>query len=327
MKLFFLSLWFLSLCINGLSQGKTDSLRTLAKRYIVKNFPVIRTFDIQYEQAASSDYKLKWKDAVFEKGKVRSHSKVKISSTLPVFKNKRFTVYTNLRYSYNHFETGYKKQLTIIPSVLFPYPKSDYHYWEISANATYHSRLFKKAVLYTVNVAADGSEDGFEKMRGMMIATMMLKRTASTVISVGVIAMVNTGSVYPVLPVFSYWHRFGSSPWIVDIGGPGYAYLRRSFTQNDRFSLGVAMGNEHFYVHTKGDGLPGTCYFSKNELKTGAVYEYQCGKHLCFTARAGGITTFRSRLFDKKRINRKPYVDYKQHMNAFFNLGISYNLF
>lgn len=326
MKVYF-PLLFLLLFSYAEAQGQTDSLGHLAKKYVIRNFPAIRTLDIQYEQNTSSDYTLKWKGKSFEKGTVGHLSKLKLSSTLPVYKTKRLAIYGNLRYNYYTFDADHPGISSPNGSPLFPDRENDFHYWEISANATYRARLFKKPVVYTVNVAGDGSEKGFEKVRGLMVATMVVKRTPSTVISVGLIAMLNTGSIYPVLPVFTYWHKFGDSPWVLDIGGPGYAYFRRSFTKNDRFSVGVSMNNEHFYIRTKSDLLPKTCYFSKNELKTGIMYEYQWGKHLCLTARAGGITSFRSRLFDKKRINRKPYVAYTQHINAFFNLGLSCNLF
>lgn len=323
MRILFSFLLFLFCFPVADAQEKKDSLGFLAKKYIVRNFPRVRTLDVQYEQGTRSDYKLKWKGKSFEEGRFRNLSKLKLSSTWPVYKAKHLTVYTNFRYNYYHFESGTPSAY----AVLFPRRKNDYHYWEVSVNATYGARLFHKPVLYTVNLAGDGSEKGFEKIRGMMVATMVLKRTSSTVISVGIVGMVNTGAIYPVLPVFSYWHKFDCSGWILDIGGPGYAYFRRSLTRNDRLSVGVSLRNEHFYIHTRNERMPKTCYFSKNELKTGVVYEYLLGKHVCFTANAGGITSFRSRLFNKKRINRKPYVDYTQHMNAFFNLGISYNLF
>lgn len=307
-------------------QGQTDSLGRSVRKYVIRNFPSVRTLDIQYEQNTTSDYSLKWRGKHFEKGTVGHLSKLKLSSTLPLYKTKRLTIYGNLRYSCYTFNADRPVIACADESPLFPDRTNDFHYWDISANATYRAQLFKKPVVYTVSVAGDGSERGFEKVKGVLVATLVVKRTPSTVISVGVIALLNTGAVYPVLPVFTFWHKFNYSPWVLDIGGPGYAYFRRSFTKKDRFSVGVAMNNEHFYLRMKNGLLPRTCYFSKNELKMGVVYEYQWGKHLCLTGRAGGITSFRSRLFDKKRINRKPYVEYTQHMNAFFNLGISYNL-
>lgn len=325
MKVFFPFL-FLLLFSYAEVQGQPDSLGRSVRKYAIRNFPTIRTLDVQYEQNTGSDYTLKWKGKHIEKGTVGYLSKLKLSSTLPLYKTKRLALYGNLRYSFYTFDADRPGIALPNASLLFPRRDNDFHYWEISANATYRMQLFKKPVVYTVSVAGDGSEKGFEKVKGVAVATMVVKRTPSTVISVGVIALLNTGAIYPVLPVFTYWHRFNYSPWVLDIGGPGYVYFRRSLTKSDRLSIGVSMNNEHFYLRTKNDLLPRVCYFSKNELKTGIVYEYQWGKHLCLTARAGGITSFRSRLFDKKRINRKPYIEYKQHMSAFFNLGVSYNL-
>lgn len=326
MKMFFLLVGVMLFFPYAEAQEKMDSSGLIVKKYIVRNFPAIRTLDVQYEQNMPAAYKLKEKGNCFEKGELRHGSKVKISATYPLYKAKQWAVYGNFRYNYYYFSTDRPGYPQTRVSPLFPKPDSDYHYWEISSNITYRSQLFRKPLFCTLNVAGSGSEYGFEKMRGIGIATVILKRTPSTVWSVGLIVLVNTGAVFPVFPVFSYWHKFASSVWTLDIGGPGYVYFRRPLMKNDRLSLGFSVNNEHFYLHTTFPSLPRHCYFNKKELRTEVLYEYLWDKHFCLTFRTGMLTFFRNRLSGRNRLNRTPYLSYTQHPTVFFNLGISYVL-
>ena len=324
-KLFFTGGLCLLLPYHILAQEQNDSLRSRTDKYIITNFSASRTLDVQFEQNTNTDYKLKQNGQTFEKGNVSNFSKVKVSSAFSILKTKQWELFGNARYNYYHLNLE-NIELPLGPNLAIPANRNDeYHYWDVSVNGSYRTKLLNKTVIGISTFSLDGSEKGVERIKGYATVMMVLKHTPTTVINVGLAGMINA-SVVPVIPIFSYWHKFNSE-WLLDITMPKYAYLRHSFTKRDRLSVGMSLENEEFYIRSKEDAMPKVCYFSKSEVKAEVIYESLIGKHFYLTFRGGGIQPFSSRLYDKKRIYKKPYIDISQPMNAFFNVGISYNLF
>jgi len=308
-----------------LAQEQTDSLRSRANKYIITNFSASRTLDVQFEQNTNTDYKLKQNGQTFEKGTVSNFSKVKVSSAFSILNGKQWSLFGNAHYNYYHFKLE-DIELPLGRSPAMPANRNDeYHYWDVSVNGSYRTKLLNKTIIGISTLALDGSDKGVERIKGYVTVMMVLKHTPTTLINVGLAGMINASSV-PVIPIFSYWHKFNSD-WFLDITMPKYAYLRHSFTKRDRLSLGTSLDGDEFYIRSKEDAMSKVRYFSKNEIKAEVIYESLIGKHFYLTFRGGGIQPFSSRLYDKKSIYKKPYIDISQPMNAFFNVGISYNLF
>jgi len=324
-KLLIIGGLYLLLPYYMLAQEHSDSLRTRIEKYVITNFSATRTLDVQLEQNTNVSYKLKQNSQTLENGTVSNFSKVKVSSSFSILKGEKWGLFANARYNYYNFNLKDIEFPSELNSVRSTKSNDEYHYWDVSVNGSYRTALFKKTVVGISTLTVDGSEKGPERIKGTVTAMIMLKRTPTTVINVGLAGMINA-SVIPVIPIFSYWHKFNSE-WMIDVMMPKSAYLRHSFTKRDRFSIGASLDTEEFYIHSEEDISHKVFYFNKSEIKIEAMYELLLGKKFYLTFRGGERLPLTSRLYDKKRIYKKPYIDVSQSMNTFFNIGISYNLF
>ena len=154
--------------------------------------------------------------------------------------------------------------------------RDDYSHYQGGLSASYFASLFGRPFLLSADVSVDGWNEGWGKLQGRFVAAMIFKRGNKTGISVGLAAM--TLGKIPVMPVFSYWHRFDNPDWSVDITLPSQLYLRYQI-KNQRISVGSSMTGDNFYLHTDLSELPSVCYYSEVVIKPEVLYEYIINKH------------------------------------------------
>ncbi len=97
--------------------------------------------------------------------------------------------------------------------------KEDFHYLFSSLNFTYFSTLFNKRTIYSSSVIVEGSDQHFERVKGMLTGVMVLKGTAKTKMTVGFAVNIDPTAQVPVIPVFTYEHRFDNG-LIADVSLP-----------------------------------------------------------------------------------------------------------
>ncbi|WP_080903943.1 hypothetical protein [Parabacteroides sp. Marseille-P3160] len=287
--------------------------------YIKTNKKTRLTLDLQVETASNSDYKLKYDDQTYEKGKMTDFAKTKIRLGVPILRSKQFTFSANANYSFYHLNFNQKEVLKEDLGLNF---NGEHHVWGFSPNATFHTKIFSKPIITNANISFDFSEQGYERMKGIFAAVMQVKQTKSTSIGVGIIGLVNTTSPLPFIPVFTYHHQFNPQ-WTIDLMLP-QAYLRYSFREKKRLSVGMSVDNDYFFVRQQNPLLPEKCIYSRSRLTPEIIYEQPIAKHFYMTIRGGGNIFLSNRLHSKK--NYKDYIEFSQPMNSFLNIGFSYNL-
>mgnify|MGYP005930381451 FL=1 len=305
----------------------TDSTRYKTAQYITSDFPPTRTLDIQFEDRGATNYQFKQDGAMYEKGTLRENAVVKVTANIPTWYNKHFILLTNLKYQCYHRSFDHIKTSNSIYTESFHSNKTDYHHFETALSLVHNTHLFGKPLACMANVSFDGSHKGYERAQASLMATMVLTRNHRTLTTLGLIYLTNMGGLFPVLPIFSYAHKPTNSSWIIDIALPRHLYFRKNVLKNGRLSLGSLLDGERFYLYPNVASLPRKCYFVQNFIKTEAMYEHKLGKHIYLTGHGGCSFTFRSRLYNKKQINKDPVFTYTQHPSVYLNVGISYNLF
>lgn len=186
------------------------------------------------------------------------------------------------------------------------------------------SRLFNKPVIYNFAISGEGSEEGYERITGMAIGMMVLKRNQTTLITAGLVAIVDRMSVVPVVPIFTIDHKFNNT-WSLTAAVPKHIYFRRPLFTDGRLSLGVNMDSERFYVYPENSSK--TYLYSKLEIKTGFIYEHSLHDHFILTIKGGAVNTVNGKLVQKNKSSNKEILKSTQDMSAHFSVGISYNLF
>ncbi|MBF4508415.1 hypothetical protein IRZ83_17185 [Flavobacterium sp. JLP] len=312
--------------LKTMAQEKEVPMKTLGKA-IVDKFPTTRTLDVQYEQLGPTNYDSDLFGNNFEKGRIESHNRFKAAFNLPFYasKSKRFVLTASLRYKYESYSFGsiYNYNTT----QTYTRNTEDIHYWTGAVSATYVSSLFKKPVIYNATATVDGNEDNLQRLKGFVSAVIVLKRTPSTTITIGALAMLDPSSIVPVTPLFTLNHKFKDSKWDMDFILPQRLLFRRELLENGRISLGTELNSESFYLNLNTSNLNGVYELNQLELKSGITYEY------CFTPKIiafvkGGVNNVLSTRITEKGERTSRYVyDHKEDAQGYFRVGISYNLF
>lgn len=194
-------------------------------------------------------------------------------------------------------------------------------------SSTYFSTLFKKAVIYNASVIVDGNDEGFERVKGLVSLSFIMKRTERTTITLGAFVFIDPTSQIPFFPTFSFTHRFKNSPWEVDFILPQRLLIRRQIGDYGRISVGSTFGSSGFYVNVDAPNFPDVFEYSQLEINSGVIYEHLLASNLIVTVK-GGLTNFISnRLTEKGEANKDFIYENEQDATGYFNVGLSFDPF
>ncbi|MDQ0594859.1 hypothetical protein QFZ37_003228 [Chryseobacterium ginsenosidimutans] len=298
---------------NIVSAQTRDSIPQKVAAYVAEKFPIARDFNVEFTQVTPYKFSSKLYDADLPETKVNNFSQVKVSSNINLIKTQKWILSTNLNYRYTAINTE---------SSISEYPKqNDFHYHSETLSFTYFSKLFNKMTIYSANFSVDGSEQHFERMRGMVTGTMILKANAKTKMTVGLVGIIDPSSQVPVIPTFSYEHKFDNG-LIADIILPKRILIKKNISENGRISLGSEMENTSFYIYDKDR----TYEFRQLEINSGAIYEHKIGS-FTGTVKTGLRSVPNSRIFEKNESFKNYFFEASPKTSFYFNIGISYNPF
>lgn len=294
---------------------------------VKKNFPITRTFDLQYDQFGPTNYDSKLFGQNQEKGRFDSHNRLKLAVNLPIYKSKsqRFVLTNTYLYKYESY--GFGDIYNFNSNANHTRSTQDFHYFAGALSATYVSSLFSKPIIYNSTIIVDANEDNVQRVKGFITASLVLKKTTNTTITVGLLAIVDPSSIVPIAPLFTYNHQFVDSKWELDVVLPKSFFFRRSLLENGRISLGTEFDSENFYVNLKKPQLNGVYEVNSLELKSGITYEYHIDRKIIGTFKAGINNIISTRITEKGERTNKYIYENKQDPTAYFRIGLSYNPF
>ncbi|MGN1263731.1 MAG: hypothetical protein ACI4TW_06810, partial [Prevotella sp.] len=221
------------------AQAITDSIVEDFRSVVARNFSRQRTMNLSWEMNGHHDYTLSVDDNDVEKGRKRNLNTIRFSTMIPLLKLHKASLYASVNYACYKFDsresddTGSRIFLT-----------DDYSHYQGGLNGIYYASLFNKPLILSGEVFADGWNDGWGRLQARMAAILVIKRTYSNSVSLGVMGMTLFNST-PVFPVIAYWHRFSNPRWSIDITLPSQMYLRYDM-KHQRISLGASMSSDHF---------------------------------------------------------------------------------
>ncbi|MDR7209417.1 DUF6268 family outer membrane beta-barrel protein [Flavobacterium piscis] len=326
MKSKIISLIVVFTSLQNIAQEKEPAVKTFGKAMVDK-FPTTRTFDVQYEALGPSNYDSELFGNKFERGRIESHSRLKAAFNMPFYasKSKKLVVTSSLRYKYESYSFGdiynYNSTQTYTRGT------EDFHYWAGAVSATYMSTLFKKPVIYNATVSVDGNEDDLQRLKGLVSAVIVLKRTPNTTITVGALGLLDPSSIVPVTPVFTLNHKFKDSKWDMDFILPQRLLFRRELLENGRISFGTELNSESFYLNLDSATLKGIYELNQLELKSGITYEYSFTPKIIAFVKGGVNHVLSTRITERGERTNKYVYDHKEDAQGYLRFGISYNLF
>ncbi|GEJ44077.1 hypothetical protein [Chryseobacterium sp. ON_d1] len=304
----------LSLKSAAYSQKK-DSIPLKVRAFFADKIPQARNFNLEYTLVTPSSFSSQLQGKDLPDNKVKSFQQMKANANIYFIKNKSWLLSTALQYRY----TSIMNEAPVIPRTE---SEKNFHYHSEALNLTYFSKLFKKTAIYSANISTDGSDRHFERVRGMLTASLILKATPKVKMSVGIAGIIDPSTQIPVLPVFTYENRFSNS-WVLDILLPKKVLMRKDVFSNGRISLGTEMDNTSFYIYRDSN----TYEFRQVVINSGVIYEHNLGGNFIGTFKTGLRTNINSRAFNKQ----DSFNDYiwkgTYRPSVYFNAGISYNPF
>ena len=300
--------------LNKIVAQEKDSIPQKVVDFVIDKFPQTRDLNVEFTQLTSYKFSPELYDADLPENKIKDYQQVKANANVYFIKNRKWMLSTSLNYRFTHLES--ENEMPLFNN------KQNFHYHSEALSVTRFSKLFNKIAIYSATASVDGSEQHFERIRGMLTASLVLKATADTKMTVGLAVIIDPSSQVPAMPIFTYEHRFNNG-WVADIILPKKVVMRKDVFKNGRLSLGTEMDGTNFYLYPDGKRYE----FRQLEINSGAMYEHKLGNNLIGTLKAGLRATPSSRIFAKE----DSFNDYIFDMNAkpsfYFNVGISYNPF
>ncbi|MFC0344149.1 DUF6268 family outer membrane beta-barrel protein [Epilithonimonas hispanica] len=300
--------------LNKIIAQKKDSIPQKVVAFVSDKFPQTRDLNVEFTQLTPYKFSPELYDADLPENKIKNYQQVKANANVYFIKNRKWMLSTSLNYRFTHLES--ENEMPLFNN------EQNFHYHSEALSLTRFSKLFNKIAIYSATASVDGSEQHFERIRGMLTASLVLKATADTKMTVGIAVIIDPSSQVPAMPIFTYEHRFNNG-WVADVILPKKVVMRKDVFKNGRLSLGTEMDGTNFYLYPDGKRYE----FRQLEINSGAMYEHKLGNNLIGTLKAGLRATPSSRIFAKE----DSFNDYIFDMNAkpsfYFNVGISYNPF
>ncbi|MFT3919917.1 DUF6268 family outer membrane beta-barrel protein [Cloacibacterium sp.] len=292
----------------------------IIKKEAAERFPKTRLLNIEYNQLSPYNYSSNYKETPLPEGKVKNVSQISVSSNVNIIKKKKWSFSTILNYRY--INTTADASDIFSDNKNLTRQKEDFHYFSGSASLGYYSKLFGKTMIYSGTATVDASDKDFGRLRGFLTATMVLKATPETKMTVGIIGLVDPNAIVPAFMTFSYEHQFNNG-WIFDAIIPKWVYIRKEVSDQGRLSFGTELGGTLFYVYNNDKAYT----FSQMDINSGFLYEQTLGNSFILSAKTGVCYSPSSRLMEKDAEFSDYIFDTKPKPSFYFNVGVSFNPF
>lgn len=320
-----ISVLFVCTSLQTMAQEKT-TIKAFGKA-VTDKFPTTRTFDVQYEELGPTNFDSTLFGEPLEKGRIDNHNRLKFSFNMPFYTSdsKRLILTSSLRYKYESYDFG--ATYANNSNVPFSRGKEEFHYFAAALSATYMAKLFGRPIIYNATATVDGNQENVQRVKGIVTATLILKRTANTTITVGALAMLDPSAIIPITPLFSYNHKFENSKWDFDFILPQRLLFRRELFENGRIAFGTELNSDNFYLNLDTSQLKGIYELNQLELKSGVTYEHRFTPKIAGLFKAGINNVISTRITERGDRTTKYIYEQNEEAQAYFRFGISYNPF
>lgn len=295
---------------------KKDSIQKRAVAFVADKFPSTRVLNVEYTGLTPYYFSQKLKNENFDlpEAKVKNFQQIKANANFYFFKKEKWTISTAVNYK---FTTANIENINPTSQET----KHNFHYHSEAITASHISKLWNKMAIYSATVSVDGNENSFERFRGLLTGSLMLKANERTKLLLGVAVIVDPSAQIPAFPLISYEHKFRNG-WIADIILPKKVMMKKDVFTNGRFSLGTEMDVTSFYF----DRSNKTYEFRQTEINSGVMYEHRIGAFIG-SVRTGLRSIPVARIFEKGESFNDYLYESKPKSSFYFNFGISYNPF
>jgi hypothetical protein len=306
-------------------QSKDDSLRQMRDSMTLQaalRYPVLRMATVQVESAGSVHYTSKLYGKDFLSGKIQPKSTVKATFNLPIYTSGSQEL--SVIAAYNAQEIALKNTINQIPQSHVSDGTYTLQNLALALNYKRTDSLFNKPVLWGGALWTNFSlQSSFARATGLLYGIVPLKTTRTTRISVGLVVSIDPSSLIPVIPTFSYWHKFAGSPWEISLDLPTRLLLRRPVFSKGLLSFGSELVENRLLRKIDQPQLQGGFAFKDLNLKNGFTLEYPIFRKVLIGCGGGLLYTTTYRIQDPGKSNNNYAVGIKRNPGPYLNISLS----
>lgn len=300
----------------------TDSIKMGYLEEAGKRYPILRQAAISTEILSNTDVRSELNGGKFYEGKLRVR-RTRANFSLPLAKWGKNSVSGSVNYLQQQFElskgTSYLAQLPVYDQ------KVNKSVIGFSASFVRADSLFNRPVFYSASIAGYTDElNAIHRITYSGSISFPFKRTATTSLTLGLVAIIDPSSPVPAAPFVSYWHKFSESGLELFIDMPSRLLVRKQLSQKSWVNLGTELNNSFAFFNFKSSILPENAMYSTLELKSGPSFEYLASKKLILGISGGVISTLSSRLFRRDDKPSDYFIKNKMGAAPYLNFSVSF---
>ncbi|SDQ98596.1 hypothetical protein SAMN05421664_2988 [Chryseobacterium soldanellicola] len=299
----------------------STDLRKSAVIFVADKFAQARLIDLSYTYLPPFSFRNTSNEGIKSLDRANKFRQLNFNANVPILAGKKWLFNGTLGYRQTNLDFDLEKT----EKDTFSLDRS-FHYFSSSANVNYFSTLFNKKIIYTASVVLDGSDRRPERIKGFVMASMVLRSDDRTKMTVGAALGLDPGNpIFPFMPLFTYEHKL-TRDFFLDFVFPQSVFVRTYITDNARLSLGSNLDGTQFYLY-KLDGSKQTYEYRQLDINSGLVYEQGIGKYFVLTAKTGLKMIASGRILKKQDVFKDYIYEFKPDPTFYFNIGISFNPF
>ncbi|MFE7086174.1 DUF6268 family outer membrane beta-barrel protein [Sphingobacterium spiritivorum] len=303
------------------SVAREAQITKLTLAYAALKFKELRPFNAEYSYLTPYNYSAQIAAENLPDRKMTNFSQAMVGVNLNLIKKQKWALGTTLGYRYIMTES----EPTYTSGADKSTQRNDYQAHYTSVNLAYFTRFFNKMTIFSSSVAVDGSEKDFERVRGLITGTMILKANRQTRMAIGLLWNIDPSALIPIIPTFLYEHEFDNG-FIADINLPRNLMLRKHVFRKGRVSMGAELDGNSFYLYNI-DGTSQKYQYSQMDINSGFVYEHLLGNYFIIAAKTGVRIVPTARVFEKEKSFEDYIYKIKPDPAFYFNIGLSFNPF
>jgi hypothetical protein len=306
-------------------QSKDDSLRLMRDNMTQQaalRYPALRLAVVQVETIGGTHYTSTLQGKDFLNGTVRPERTVKAIFNVPVYTSGKQEL--SVIAAYNGQENALTNTVSQIPQ--YRVSNGEYNLQNLSLALNYKrtDSLFHKRIAWGGTLVTNFSlQSSYTRTIGLIYGVVPLKTTRTTRIFAGLVVSTDPSSLIPVIPTFSYWHKFAGFPWEISLDLPTRLLMRRPVFSKGLLSLGTELAQNNLIRKIDEAPFQGGFAIRDLELKNGFTLEYPVLRKVLIGCSGGLLYTPTYRIQDPGKSNNDYLIGIKRNPGPYFNISIS----
>jgi hypothetical protein len=301
-------------------QKMIDSMKLAAMSEYAINNPILRQVQISTDIIGKGDITNKLYGEPLFKGKVRT-VRTNALFNVPIKSWGKNSVSASVSYFQQHL------QITDVQSFKPGLTNEDrtFNKSTIGLSASFQRRdsLFGRPVFYSASILGlTNDASSIKRISYLGLVLFPLKQTATTRYSVGVVINIDPSLKVPVVPLFTYWHKF-SNDVELNLNLPSQVGLRKAFSNKFWGTFGTSLSGSVAFFNLTQLNLPHDVNFTTIDLKTGPGIEYRISKKIILGVNGGILTPLSSRVFDRNKTSSEYFMNNKLSNVPYVNFTFS----